>query len=580
MSGAEPPRLHPAGFPAVLVLLAVGVGWLFWPLFVDGGLLGAPRTDVLRAVWGLDHQWRGLPIPFWTDRIGFPAGVKVVVLPFISSLLGAPLVPLFGAVAAYDTWMVALSWASAAATAWFVRERTRSDAAGLLAGATLLAQPMLWLALTDGTAEFVAFWSVPLTLGLVARLRRAPRAAWTVGLALAVVALDSPYHAVFLVPLLLPLVRPLPREAWRPLAAGLFGGAAVVGGLYWGIPVGAPEARVSANAVSLRVWEQWEQGGARGWDYTLGAGFIPAGIVAGGLALALLRPIRALPWVLVGALMLAWALSAHPDNAFTLAKWLGAPGATLGESVIWLNTHLAPPVVRFPRRWLVPVALALGTAAGIGLTRLPGEALRWAFAVPLSAGALILAEARTSFRAELPRFEPPRPAFAAFVAEHPREGAVLYLPRVRGAAAVADRRDVLPVFAEVSPALVSADLIWFQVLTGRASVFRPDGLRTLTPRYAFGTEVEKLLQDLDDLANPQTTGRPIPPSATREPQRRAAAARMLAGAGLGFVVVDTRTMGEEGTRLARLPFAERIAEERSFDDGTGVTVWVLAEDPP
>lgn len=580
MSQAEPARLHPAGFIVVLGLLAAAVAWLVWPFLVDGGLLGAPRTDVFRAVWGLDHQWRGAPTPFWTDRVGFPAGVKIIVLPFVSSGIGSVLVPLLGAVWAYNAWVLLLVWGSAAASAGLVRELTRSDAAGLLAGAVLLSQPMLYLALSDGTPEFVAFWSVPMTLWAVHRVPARPREAWTVGAAVAVVALDSPYHAVFLGPLLLPVLRRVPREAWARLGLGLAGGAAVVAGLYAGIPVGAPDTNLAANAVILRVWEQWERAdGARGWDYSLGAAFIPLGVAAGCLGLALLRPIRALPWVLVAVLMLAWGLSAHPDNPRSLAAWLGEGGVVLGDLLTWFNRHLAPPVVRFPRRWLVPVGFALATAAGLGLTRLPGERLRWLAAVPLAAGSLWLADRKTAFRSELPHFEPPRPAFAVFVAEHPREGAVLYLPRVRGARTVASQRDELPIFADISPDLVSADLLWFQVLTGRGSVSRPDGMRTMTARYAWGAEIEKLLHDLDDLANPQTTGRPIPPSATQEPARRAAAARMLLEAGLGFVVVDEATMGAEGLALARLPFAGRIGEERRFADGTGVTVWALSEGP-
>lgn len=572
----DEPRLSWPGQLLAAAWFAAVVGWLVGGAFGEGEFLGAPRTDVFRAVWGLDQQWQGLPTPFWTDRVGFPAGVKVVVLPQVSALLGAPLVPLLGAVGAYNLWIAALLWATGMASAWLVRTLTRSDAAGVLAGTFVLAQPMMFVALTDGTAEFVAFWAVPAALAAVWHLREDPRWGWVAGALLTVVALDSPYHAVFTLPLL-PLVlgRAEPR-AWRNLGGALALGALVLGGLYYGLPVEAPNDRSAQNAVILRVWEQWETGHAqRGWDFSLGAAFIPSVALAGLVGLAVLRPVRAAPWLLAALLMLAWSLSTHPENPGVLARWLGAPGAVVGDAVTFLNTHLAPPVVRFPRRWLVAVALAVGAAGGIGLTRVPWEPVRWVVALLGGGACLWAAEQTTHFRRDLPVVAPPHPAFAEWVAEHPADGAVLFLPRVRGARA-ATGRDHLPVFANLSPDLASSDLIWLQVRTGRASVFRPDGLRTLTARYGFGEDLGRLLHDLDDLANPQTTGNPIPPSATQDPEVRAQRARRLVEEGVRFVVLDEATMGEEGLRLARATFADLVREERRFEDGTGVSVWVVA----
>ncbi|MBM4393054.1 MAG: hypothetical protein FJ090_18165, partial [Deltaproteobacteria bacterium] len=58
-------------------------------------------------------------------------------------------------------------------------------------------------------------------------------------------------------------------------------------------------------------------------------------------------------------------------------------------------------------------------------------------------------------------------------------------------------------------------------------------------------------------------------------ENRAARARILAQKGLRFIVLDEEAYGAAGLDYARLPFAELIAEEQHFDDGTGVTVWVL-----
>ena len=114
-----------------------------------------------------------------------------------------------------------------------------------------------------------------------------------------------------------------------------------------------------------------------------------------------------------------------------------------------------------------------------------------------------------------------------------------------------------------------------QLATGRPSVFFPDGLRTLARRTARAAENEKLLRDLNDLTRPATTGDPIPGSSTQEPARRAAAAAGLIAQGLRFVAVDAALYGPEGLALAKAPFADRIVEERVFDDGTGVVVWVV-----
>ena len=87
--------------------------------------------------------------------------------------------------------------------------------------------------------------------------------------------------------------------------------------------------------------------------------------------------------------------------------------------------------------------------------------------------------------------------------------------------------------------------------------------------------VSRLLQDLNDLCTPQTTGQPIAPSATQEPTTRALVAADLVKRGLRFVVLDEEAYGEEGIALARLPFDNHIEEEKLFQDGTGVRVWVL-----
>jgi len=191
-----------------IVLVAL-VAWLHSPL-MQGGVIGAPGTDVFRAIWGFDHQARGLPFPFWTDRIGFPAGEKLLILPFVSSLLGTPFHMLLGPWAGYNLWMLTLLAAGGVAMAWWVYEATRSPSAGMMAGVGVVTQPSIFLALTDGTPEHVAFWSLPALLAALWQTARSPLWRWPLlsgGLA-TVVALDSPYYAVFAMVL-------VPYALWR-----------------------------------------------------------------------------------------------------------------------------------------------------------------------------------------------------------------------------------------------------------------------------------------------------------------------------------------------------------------------------
>jgi hypothetical protein len=578
-------RLHtllraPASWIAVAI--AGVVAFMHLPGLRAGQVLGAPGTDIIRAIWGLDHQASALPgLPFWTDRVGFPEGVKILVLPTLSTLLGAPLRLLLGPVAAYDVWVLLLLWGSGLATALLVRRVSGSAAAGVLAGCALVVQPMLLLAITDGTPEYVALWPLPVALLATWAAARAPgtsvRLALLAGLSWGAVALDSPYHLVFGAPFL-PIVAW--GMSWRRLAAFVLAGLAAGGVLvafYWGLPIGDVEdQRRGANAVQLSVWHQWETGGnGKAWDYTLAPGFVPVATIAGALAVALLRPVRALPWILVALVCFALAMGPALDNAQFLARAYGASAGSVGRAVAALNDALPVPVVRFPRRWLVPGALALATAAGIGVSRLPAGWPRLVLALPLAVATVHHTLALTGYRTTLPTFIAPSAAFADYIRTYPGKGALLALPTIRGANTIAEKREDIPLWAGLDPAIRSADQLWIQLATGRATVYIPEGMRTMERRTARHPENLKLLRDLDDLTIPVTQGRDIPGSATQEPPRRAAAAGRLIAQGLRFVALDEEAYGVEGLALARLPFATHIVAEQHFDDGTGVTVWVV-----
>ncbi len=558
------------------LVLALLVLAMHHPL-VSGGLLGEAGTDVFRAVWGFDHQARGLPLPFWTERVGFPAGVKLVILPFVSTLLGAPLHLIFGPWVGYNLWMLALVVAGGVTTAWWVGEASRSPSAGLLAGVAMVTQPSLLLALTDGTPEHVAFWSLPALFAALWQTSRSPLRRWPLvaGIFATVVALDSPYHAVFSVPLVLGL---LWRCTWRGrgrFVATAAAGVVLVGLLYYKLPLAGPVDNRWDNAAKLSVWAQWDlRRVATAWDYTYTPAFIPVLSMLAAVGLAVLRPSRSWPWLLAAAGFLGLALGGNQENAVVLGDWIPGVGESVGDAVVAVNDALAPSSIRFPRRWLVPAALALWTAAGLGLSRLPAEWMRLFVAVPVASGLVWLTLDRTGYHEAFPKLEVPAPAFATFVHDHELDGAALVLPTVRGASRKHERFE-LPIFAELDDSIRSADGPFLQVALGRPLVNAPQGLFTLVARSRQADEVARLVQDLNDLCTPQTMGTAIAPSALQEPARRAAAARYLVERGLRFVVLDEALYGSEGLKWARLPFAGHLAEERRFDDGSGVSVFVL-----
>jgi len=575
----EVPRLC---FLSSVGLLAV-VTWYAWPALAAGALIGAPNTDVVRAAWGLEHTWESLPwLPTWTSRVAFPMGATMLLLPQVSMVVGAPLVGVFGPVIGYDLWIVALWAAAGIASAFLAFRLTGSAAAALLAGTVMVSQPMLFYAVTDGTAEFVAWWSVPAALGAVHAARWTPTGArlsrllWAVaaGVLLCIVAIDSPYHAVFCTPFVLWVVNWRGWAAYRSTGAVLLVGLALLAALYVDFPLAAPQDNTARNSVSLLVWQQWEAQRVQRWDYTLGTGFVPWRVLAGLLALSLLRPFKALPWLVIATLALGSALNTHPDNLKVLQGWLGSLGLAINAGLAWLNTHLSPPIVRFPRRWLIPMAQAMAIAAAIGLTRIRQERHRWLLVVPACVALVAHTESVTHFRADLPRFVPPSPAFTTFIAESENPGAVLFLPRVRRARQWTDRQR-LPVFADISNDIASADQLWLQVACRRPSTCWPDGLRTIALRPIQDPLTEHLFHFLDDLSTFQTTGQPPPNSVFDHREEHPGTAESLVEAGLGFIAIDDAAYREEDIALIRWAFATTLAGERHFEDGTGVTVLQL-----
>lgn len=572
-----------------------------------GEMLGRSGTDALRALWGQQILARSLippDLPFWTRQVNPPAGALGFVLPWLSGLLAAPLAWALDPVTAFDAFIAALLWAAGMGTATLARQESGSWAAGGVAGAAMIGSPMLLWAVSDGTAEHVAIWTLPLCLSVAARALRqgSPRLAVGAGLLWGAVALDSPYHAIYAVVLgaaTLPFAAATRGEAQRTalgwtlaVLAGTLGLVALGLGLAYALlPVGTggglPAEQLQAiNAANLGTWARAGLGAlpASGPAPTL----IPTGLLVGALGLSALAPRRAAPWVAAGTLALALSFGRDERLIADLSERLGSAGGLLGRGVLGFDALLygLPGLggLRFPSRWLVPSELCFGVAASIGLARLYARLAR----LPLARLGLGLALATYALSAslrvgplarELPTQRLPQIAFTAWIRAQPEDGAVALLPILRAAPPARGRND-RPVFASLDPSLAGLDGVALQVLHGRPQLGAP-GLQTLRPLSQDST-VARVLRDWDDLTHPRLTGDPIPPGADdpRADRARHQGMDILLEAGLRWVAVDLGAYDEAGLAELRRQLAPFTAAERRFDEGDGVLVLTLGPAGP
>lgn len=605
-----PPNRTPgsAAGAGVALGLALAVAWLLRDLAgrADTLVLGAPGTDALRGLWSLDHLAASLlppNTPLWSRHVNLPAGAFGLALPFVSGVLVAPVRAFVGPVLAYNLLIAALLWSAAAASAWLGRQVSGSWAAGLAVGGVVLAQPMMVHAIYDGTPEHAALWALPVTLGLAWRAlgQASPRSGVLAGVLGALLALDSPYYAVFcavLAAVILPFAArggvgaAQTGRAWS--LGAMVGTSALLGAgvlaIYAALPTGSggglgSSELQSVNVTDLGTWRQVERGG---WTAATGPAptLLPTPILWISLGLAILGGWRALPWALAGLLSLSLSFGTSPKLLSQLGERLGGPGEVLAEVILALNRLLyALPGLsglRFPSRWLVPAALLLAVAGSVGLERLIRRiprSLGAAVGALLAIAALSLSARAGSFRDGVVGQDLPKTQFTSWIASQPEDGAVALLPVLRAAPPGVGRND-RPVFADLDPAMAGMDAQVLQVLHGRAQVGAP-GLQTLRP-LVQDSHVARVLRDWDDLTHPKLTGEAIPPGASdpRADRARGEGVRQLITAGLRWVAVDLGAYDEAGlTELLRQlqPF---VTDDRRFDEGDGVRVLTLALPSP
>jgi len=588
---------------AVGLLFAGLTIWIFAPIWGDlgGSIVGDPRTDAIRGMWGLDHMRHALfeGHIFQTERVNFPAGAYALVLPLGTGLLGVPLGIMFGPVITWNLTLALVIWGTAMGVAWLARILTDCWLPGIIAGSAVIAQPMLHHGLADGTVEHVALWSLPVFLGatILALQEQSVRWGLAAGALSILVAVDSPYNAVYalvagliVLPWHLKWVRGRERDFGLSIAAMVIMAAAGAAAVAWLLsPLGlgtsdpATATLQQTNATDIRLWWKYTSEISTVRDPSRPPTLIPTPVMIGAVLLGLVGGKKGAPWLVAGLLMVGLSFGLAEKTPGLMGRWLGSPASWLGDAALSFNSWAYDlPVlsaIRFPRRWLVPATLALGVGASTGIGRLmrrtPQHWRLWTAGGVIAAVAMVWHGLATShLSTDFPTHPLPDVAFAQYIAAHPEDGAVLLLPHVRTKAKGATR-DELPVFASISPALASADDLYLQTRHQRPMVSYPS-LQTLVPEES-AKGVQRLLRDWSDLSRPKTAGGGIPPSAlsTAADHERKAGLRELREAGLRWIVIDLGAYEESGMAELDRQLEVYITDDQTFEDGDGVRVLTL-----
>ncbi len=562
-------RRDPVGAGLALVLAVVLALGLHWPLVGDLGsaLPGEPATDAIRAWWSMWLVAEELPgWPFGSTVADFPAGIDWLPFPALTLCLSAPLTWLFGAKAAVGLVVLGHSVFAVLATAFLVRTLGGGWGAGFCAGALVASQPVLGGALRDGTLEVLAVGWLPLVL---ACMLRACKGSWRWGVATGLLflatLLESVYYGSWAALGVLAALTTLrrPTERWRgPLAAAgtVLVGALLLGLVFHEVLGGVGEALESAgdgedlrqaNAASLEHLGLFALSlGARGWN----VGDIWGPPLAHWLVfgLAMVAALRRSPWLpILGLLYLGLALH-------------------LGAMVWWFDNPIGE-VVRFPRRAMAPMAVALSA----GLWGCSPWLWRWP-RVELGAGAvlgLFLAwwgAHAGGLATAYPLLELPPLSFLDTLAADDEDCAVLFLPlEVPGADREA--REDAPVFGDLGPELATADTLAMQATADKAAWGAP-GLVTLHRRTGYRGLMPGVFTDF---ARSHYGGQKDPHVAL-PPEAYDQELDWLRGLGLKYVVVDTGSYDER--ELARI--REVLARDATVSSQGSIEVYQLYTERP
>lgn len=185
-------------FVAAAYLLGALV--LTWPLALDPAhsVAGGARTDAPNSLWNLWFVHRAFSmgqLPLHTTLLDPPDGGRIVIADPLNAALGAPLVALFGVVAAYAILVIGHLWLAGFAAHLLGR---RLGGSGWVAGVGFQWAPIVLAHVHDGSSEAISVGLLPLSaLATIAAVESGgARRIGLAGLALFLVAFSGWYSGV------------------------------------------------------------------------------------------------------------------------------------------------------------------------------------------------------------------------------------------------------------------------------------------------------------------------------------------------------------------------------------------------
>jgi hypothetical protein len=171
-----------------------------WPLVLDPAhqVAGGARTDAPNSLWNLWFVHRALSLgelPLHTTLLDPPEGGRIVIADPLNALLGAPLVAVFGVVAAYAILVISHLWLAGGAAHALGR---RLGGHGWVAGLAFQWAPIVLAHVHDGSSESISVGLLPLSaLATIDAVERGgARRLVLAGLALFLVAFSGWYSGV------------------------------------------------------------------------------------------------------------------------------------------------------------------------------------------------------------------------------------------------------------------------------------------------------------------------------------------------------------------------------------------------
>jgi len=384
-------------------LLAVA---LTWPMVLQPSqyALGSSLADGMKHLWTLwwmrESVWGQGALPFATKLINFPIGMELYPIEPLNGLLAVAL-PFLDIVTVSNLLVLLNLTATGVAAAFLGREAGGSRAAGFAAAALLEGSAVMAFFVHVGVGELNHLWWLPLGLGCLLRARRTLDWRWFFALSASLVgAMLSCFYLGFFLAVAVSLYALATLWAGGQ-TPGLLLRYAVAAGLalavVWPVTQAFASSYKSGDVPQVGLWSYLSQEHGqpvtdpasarlelqrlftpghettRREDLAYGGGRYIGLIALGLAAVALVRqPRKALPWLLIGAVGVIFALGSFYTEA---GEAVLSGGKRLRMPILYLNRllgYVAEPL-NFPSRFLAMTAAALAALGALAVGSLRGR---------------------------------------------------------------------------------------------------------------------------------------------------------------------------------------------------------------